>query len=144
MNLSQFIARLAARPRQAFILDSAGGYLSASVPLIILWKFEAEFGLPRELLVAMSLTSFLYGSYSLICALRIRSRWSFFLKILVGANSTYLFALMTYTLINLSRLSHLGLAYLLVDHLVLASVIAIELAATAGMTRNTTRLLRQR
>jgi len=134
MNFNQLIARLAAHPRQLFLLDSAGGYVSASVPLIILWTCEAHVGLPRELLIAMSLTGCVYGSYSLICALSIRLRWVFFLKILVGANSAYLCSLMAYTLINLSSLSQLGLAYLLLDHLVLISVIAIELAATVALS----------
>lgn len=109
--------------------------MSALVPLVITWKFAAYFELPRKLLLAMSLTGVLYGSYSLICALSIRSRWGFFLRILVGANSAYLLTLMAYTLINLSSLSPLGLAYLLIDHLVLITVIAVELAVIAAISR---------
>lgn len=135
MNANQLIARLAANPKQLFMLDSAGGYLSASVPLIILWACEAHFGLPRELLIVMSLTGFLYGSYSLICALSIRSRWLPFLKMLVGGNSIYLLSLMAFTVINISSLSQPGLAYLVIDHLVLISVIVVELAVTSAIHR---------
>ncbi|MDZ4082696.1 MAG: hypothetical protein U1E10_07160 [Bdellovibrionales bacterium] len=133
--MKKLIARFASHPKQLFLFDSMGGLLSATVPLFILWQFESQFGLPRELLIAMAVTGFLYGAYSLICALRIESRWSFFLKILVVANSAYLISLLAYTVLHFSDLSHLGLAYLLVDHLVLISVIAIEISALAAISK---------
>ena len=58
----------------------------------------------------------------------------FFLKILVLANSTYLFSIMAYTAVYFSSLPQLGLAYLLIDHLVLISVIALELAVIAAIS----------
>jgi hypothetical protein len=137
MHFHRLVARLARHPRQLFLLDSIGGYVSASVPLIILWKFAADVGLPATLLIAMSVTGFVYGSYSLICALRVRSRWLFYLQILVGANCAYLLALTGYTLINFSTLSPLGLAYLVIDHVILIAVIGTEIAATAIMSRLT-------
>lgn len=112
-----------------------GGLLSGIVPLLILWNFNSDFGLPRTLLIAMSITGFSYGAYSLLCALRIKSRWLVFLKILVVANTIYLLSLMAYTAIHFSDLSALGLAYLFVDHLVLFSVISIELSVLAAIPR---------
>lgn len=135
MRFKKLVARFASNPRQLFLFDSLGGLLSAAAPLLILWKFESHLGLPRELLLAMSITGFLYSTYSLLCALRIKSRWNFFLKILVVANSTYLLALMAYTVIHFSTLSQLGLAYLLVDHFVLISIISLELAVIAAISR---------
>jgi hypothetical protein len=135
MRFKKLVARFASNPKQLFLFDSMGGILSAAVPLLILWKFESHFGLPGEVLIAMSITGFLYCAFSLLCALRIKSRWNFFLKILVVANSTYLLALMAYTAINFSDLSQLGLAYLLIDHFVLISVISLELAVIAAISR---------
>jgi hypothetical protein len=132
--LSNFLARLASHPKHLFLLDGMGGFASAVAPLIIVWKFETLIGLPRELLIAMALTGFLYGSYSLLCALKIKTKWALFLKILVGANATYLFCLMAYTVLHFSSLSPLGLAYLLIDHLVLISVIFIELNVLAALS----------
>lgn len=133
--LSNFFARLASNPKQLFLLDAMGGLASAIAPLIVLWEFESLIGLPHELLIAMALTGILYGTYSLLCALRIQTRWTFFLKILVGANATYLFSLMVYTVVHFSSLTPLGLTYLLIDHLVLISVIAVELSALATLSR---------
>ena len=132
--LSGIITKLASNPKQLFLLDSMGGLASAVVPLLILGIFDSHFRLARELLIAMSLTGFVFGSYSFLCALKIQSRWMFFLKILVLANSTYLFSIMAYTAVYFSSLSQLGLAYLLIDHLVLISVIALELAVIAAIS----------
>lgn len=134
--LNKLIFKLAANPKHLFLLDSMGGLASAVVPLLILWKFDSHFGLPSQLLVAMALTGFTFGSYSLLCALKIKSREHLFLKILVIANSTYLISLMVYTASCFSDLSPLGLAYLIIDHVVLSSVIALEIAVLRAISNS--------
>lgn len=123
-------------PKNVFLLDGIGAFLSALFLFFILSFFEQQFGLPLKILYLLFCIAFIFSLYSIACFLLIKSKWRVFLKIILIANLVY--CLLTAIILFMYRNSSttLGFVYFSLEILVICFILFIEYKTLMTLENN--------
>ncbi|MFT5998304.1 MAG: hypothetical protein ACI81P_000757 [Neolewinella sp.] len=112
--------------RQLFLLDGSGALLSAFFLGLVLRQFEPVFGMPQDTLTTLALMACAFAGYSWFCYFLVKDKWPTFLRVIMVVNILYgcLSLLLVYR--HFAELTKLGLAYFVLELIVLAGVVCVE------------------
>ncbi len=126
-----FYEQLALNPRKLFLVDSAGGLLTAFLTGVILVIFRDLFGMPKWVLIILSLTALLFAVYSLSCYFFSGRHWRICLQIIAIANLLYCCATAGLVIFFYSSLSIFGVLYFVGEILLIGIIVSIEWGAAS-------------
>lgn len=121
------ITKLASSPKKIFIWDSIGAFSTAFFLGFILPRFEYVIGMPQKTLYFLSALALVFALYSFCCYYFVASKWSNFLSVIIVANILYCSLTTCLIFYNLSTLTLLGLAYFILEIIIIVFLILIEI-----------------
>jgi hypothetical protein len=124
---TSFYNLLTTHPKKLFLIDSFGAFLTAFLLGIVLSSFEEYIGIPKKILVALSLIASLFGVYSLVCHFFVCKHWRIFLSAIALANVMYCCLTIAMVLYYINSIQILGIAYFFGEILIIGSLVYIEL-----------------
>jgi len=113
-------------PKNIFLIDSIGAFLTAFFLIGILARFEEFFGMPPTVLYTLSFIACVYAVYSFCCYFFLAGNWLPFLQVIAIANLVYCFLTISFVIYFYQKLTSLGLIYFLLELIVLCSLIVVE------------------
>lgn len=131
--MRQFIQTISLNPKRIFLIDSLGALLTSLLSVAVLLPFEALFGMPRPVLLFLSGTSLLFALYSLGCYWFVKHNWRPFLTLIWLANASYCCLTAGLIIAYYGRLTRLGVAYFLVEIVLIIVLIRVERQAFANL-----------
>ena len=125
-KLKTVIKTISSKPKNIFLIDSIGAFLSANLLFIIISFLDHEFGISDERFSLLFVLSCVFSIYSICCYFLIDKKWQLFLRIIAVANLLYclltvLFLLNLYNNITLS-----GLIYFICEIIIIISLAVVE------------------
>ena len=123
--------QLVLNPRKLFLLDFAGALLTAFLTGFILVIFRDFFGMPKWVLIILSLTALLFAVYSLGCYFLAGRHWRICLQIIAIANLLYCCATAGLVIFFYSGLSIFGVLYFVGEILLMGILVSIEWRAAS-------------
>lgn len=127
--------------KQLFLLDGAGAVLSALMLGAVLLPWQSFFGMPVNALRLLTVIAIAFACYSWSCYFLVKADWRVYLRVIMLANVLYalLSAGMVYG--HFGELTVAGLAYFLLELIVLAAVIYLEYRGVHQMSTPANRVL---
>lgn len=119
-------------PKKLFLIDGSGALLSAFLLGVVLVRFEPVFGMPRETLYFLAFLPCIFAVYDIYCYLRITKNQELFLKFIAAANLVYCVVSTGLVLQHYQRLTNLGLAYFVLEIIVVIVLAMVELKTASG------------
>lgn len=113
--------------RKLFLIDGLGALLSAFLLGIVLIRFEAAFGMPRNILYFLSLIACALATYSLTCYFLAKKIRKPHIKIIGWANLSYCCLTIGLLFSFYEKITALGLFYFLGEVAIIITLAAIEL-----------------
>lgn len=126
-SIQLIITKLISKPKNIFILDSIGAFLTAFLLGFILIRFQNAFGMPQKTLYFLSALALAFALYSLCCYYFISSKWNNFLSVIVVANILYCCLTTGLIFYHFQTLTILGLTYFILEIIIIVSLIFIEM-----------------
>ena len=123
--------QLALNPRKLFLVDFAGALLTAFLTGFILVMFLDFFGMPKWVLIILSVIALLFAVYSLSCYFFARRHWRICLQIIAIANLLYCCATAGLVIFFYSSLSIFGVLYFVGEILLMGILVSIEWRAAS-------------
>ena len=126
INQQSIISYFVKKPKNIFLFDSIGAFLSAFFLMIISRFYSDYFGIKPSTLQLLTILPFIFCIYSACCYLLIKSSHKPF--ILIIAIDNFLYCLITLVLMFTlySELTILGLSYFVLELMIIALIISIE------------------
>lgn len=124
-----FFEQLIRQPKLLFLIDSAGGFLTALLVGIVLVRLEHLIGMPPRTLYILAVLGIVCGLYSLLCGLLLKRHFQPFLKGIAIANSLYCVLSLVFVLWHFKEVTALGLLYFALEILIIGKVIHLEVKA---------------
>ena len=121
------IKRLADNPRLVFLYDGLGALLSATLYGVVLVYFESYIVMSPILLYILAAIACIYACYSFACFFVNPENWRKAVKVIANANITHCLIVGGFVYDSFEDLTNLGLAYFIVDVLVIFCIAIIEL-----------------
>ena len=112
--------------RKIFLIDSLGAIISAIV-LLIIPKFERQFGISYDLALILVPLPLMFSVFSFLSYKLDNEKWKTLLKIIATANLLYCCLTLYITLTNLSTLENLGITYFVVEIFIIILLAIFEL-----------------
>lgn len=126
-SIKLIIIKLTSNPKNIFLLDSIGAFLTAFLLGFILIRFQNAFGIPQKTLYFLSALALTFALYSLCCYYFISSKWNNFLSIIVVANILYCCLTTGLIFYHFQTLTILGLTYFILEIIIIVCLIFIEI-----------------
>lgn len=126
--IQYIFARLKSQPKQIFLLDGIGAFLS-TLFLLFIAKFHEVFGMPCPAVCLLCMIALILCIYSLCCYYFVGIKWRLCLLVIIAANVLYSLFTGFLVVYHFRGLTALGLAYFVAELIVLSFVIALELKA---------------
>ena len=126
--------KMTANPNKLFLADGLGAFITAFSLGITLASFEAYFGMPVKTLYFLSSIACIYTIYSICCYFLLAGNWQPYLWGIAVANLMYCCLTTGMVLYFYPKLTVLGLAYFLLEILVVSALIIIELRVFSQLT----------
>lgn len=124
-----FIKRLTTDKKRLFLIDGLGALLTALCLGVILIRFESAFGMPKNILYYLAAVALGFAIYSLCCHFYLTDRRKAYLRGIAIANLFYCCVTTILVFVHYQDLTVLGLGYFLVELMVVACLIIVELMA---------------
>lgn len=112
--------------RKIFLIDSLGAIISAIV-LLIIPKFERQFGISYDLALILVPLPLMFSVFSFLSYKLDNEKWKTLLKIIATANLLYCCLTLYITLTNLSTPENLGITYFVVEIFIIILLAIFEL-----------------
>lgn len=128
-RFQDFLNKLTSSGRWLFLLDGTGALLSAFFLGVVLREMEPVFGMPREVLTVLALVAAAFACYSWSCYFLIRDQWPAFLRVIMVLNILYGCLSLALVYLHFPELTKLGVAYFVLELIVLAGVVCLEYTA---------------
>lgn len=126
-SIKLIIIKLTSNPKNIFLLDSIGAFLTAFLLGFILIRFQNAFGMPQKTLYFLSALALAFALYSLCCYYFISSKWNSFLSVIVVANILYCCLTTGLIFYHFQTLTILGLTYFILEIIIIVCLIFIEI-----------------
>jgi len=120
-----FCGRL--KPKQLFLIDAIGGFISVLFLGLILTSFQKYIGVQKDVLYFLAVWPLLFLIYDLFCFFLVENRISFYLKIIAYLNLTYCFLSLSLLIYHHSQILTLGYLYFIFELIILWILIIIEI-----------------
>lgn len=120
------LQHLIQHPRKVFLLDGLGALLSAIMLGGVLTAIQPLIGLPSKTLYGLAGVAGLFCLYSLTCYRLNLRNWRPFLMIIAAANTLYGLLSLLLVIDALHEITALGLTYFILEVIILAVVVYIE------------------
>ena len=130
--MRKIITQLISNPRRLFLIDGIGALVSAFSLGVLLVQFEHLFGMPAEVLFYLAFGASAFAIYSLTCHFRFPSNWRIFLKAIAISNLIYCGITLGLVFYYKQDLTYIGLAYFIIELVVIISLARIELKTANG------------
>ncbi|MGY2134969.1 hypothetical protein ACW9KT_22245 [Hymenobacter sp. HD11105] len=118
-------------PQQLFLLDGGGALLSAGCLGVVTLAFAERFGLPRPVLLALTVLAGGYAVFSLSCFYLVREQWRRWLTLVWRGNVLYCGLVVGGVCGYFYRqLTPLGAVYFLGEALIILALAALERRVT--------------
>jgi hypothetical protein len=121
-----FLDKLKTNPKKIFFIDAFGALLTATLLFGILAQFEQYFGMPLEILYALSLGAFFLFIYSIMCHRFIQKNFKPFLRIIIICNLIYSLVSLGLLINFYELLTILGLAYFILELTLIGVLVFVE------------------
>jgi hypothetical protein len=118
--------------RKLFLIDGFGAVLSAILLGLVLTSFKPWFGMPVNVLYILASLAALFALYSFSCFLLNPRNWKLFLKVIAFTNLTYCCLTLSLVYLYFADLTSLGVAYFLLEIIIIAVLSATELKIAFG------------
>jgi hypothetical protein len=133
--IQKIIYQLTDKPRILFLVDSVGAFLTTFSLGIVLRTFNELIGMPQSVLVNLSFLSFCFCMYSAACFLFLTRNWVPFILVIGVANLLYCVCTIILVVVYFPQLTGMGIAYFLVEILVVGVLAYIELHVATAIKR---------
>ena len=127
------LQNLTSNPKKVFFMDGMGGVLSALFLGVVLVRMEERIGMPVPVLYFLASIACVFALYSMCCRFLLTAQHKPFLLAITVANILYCCVTLGLVFYFYDVLTSLGLLYFVLELIVLAAVIAIELNALSKM-----------
>ena len=119
--------RFTEKPKNLFLIDSAGAFLTAFSLSVIVSSFNEYFGMPQRVLNFLSVIALIFCLYSLTCYFLAGKNWQPFLKAIITANLLYCCLTLALIIYNYQMLTFLGILYFIAEIIIICSLVIVEL-----------------
>jgi len=120
-------SKLKANPKQIFLVDAFGAFLTAVILFGVFLKFEKYFGMPGNILFVLSGWAFCLFVFSIGCHRFIKSNWKPFLRIIIVCNVIYTMVSLRLIIMHAEKLTGSGWIYFLLEIIVIGTIVSIEI-----------------
>lgn len=114
------------KPKTLFLIDSVGAIITAFTLFVILRTLHDYIGMPPHVLTYLSILAVMFCLYSLMCYKFLTDNWSPFLMTISVANLLYCCLTLALMIEHFQTLTKLGIAYFIVEIIVVCSLVIIE------------------
>lgn len=129
--MKKLINYFAEKQKMLFLMDSIGAFVTAFFLFVVMLKFNAHFGMPKNELACLTVIAVCFCIYSAACFLFLRKGLTPFMRGIGIANLIYC-ALTIGLLINYySVLTFIGIAYFVVEMVIICGLSYVELNVAA-------------
>ncbi len=125
-TLDNISKKLASNPRNAFLIDGVGAFISAILLFFLIASFEKTFGLPKKVAYQLSIPVFGFMFYSLGCYFLNIRPWKPYLKLIAVANLAYCGLTFCLIFVEFQSLTALGIVYFLAEIMVILLLVSVE------------------
>jgi len=126
MSFQSLINWFSTTLKQLFLIDAIGAAVTAYFIGIVLVKFDAYFGMPRQVLYVLATIALIFWVYSTCCYLFIKRNFKPFLKLIIFANLLYCCLTIALLFFYFKQLTILGFVYFIGEILVIVGLVLIE------------------
>jgi len=126
MSFQSLINWFSTNLKQLFLIDAIGAAVTAYFIGIVLVKFDAYFGMPRQVLYVLATIALIFWVYSTCCYLFIKRNFKPFLKLIIFANLLYCCLTIALLFFYFKQLTILGFVYFIGEILVIVGLVLIE------------------
>lgn len=113
-------------PQKIFLLDAIGAIITALILGIVFTTFQEYIGMPREILISLSLIAVVFCTYSFSCFFFLKSIWKPYLKAIAIANLLYCIITTVLIITLFHQLTFLGLLYFMGEIIVIGVLVYFE------------------
>jgi mannose/fructose/N-acetylgalactosamine-specific phosphotransferase system component IIC len=125
---------LVKNPRNLFLIDAAGAFLTAFLLFVVLRNFEEYIGIPETVLTGLSIIAVFFCIFSVSCFLVLDKKWAVFLRIIGVANLLYCVLTMGFVIAYYPALTILGVAYFLGEIGIVCALVYVELSVATRIS----------
>lgn len=125
-TIQGFLDKLTQSGRHLFFLDGSGALLSAFFLGVVLRQLEPIFGMPQDILQVLALLACAFACYSWTCYFTVKDNWPNFLRVIMVVNILYACLSLVLVYRHFADLTMLGVAYFVLELIVLAGVVYVE------------------
>lgn len=130
-RIDSIIDKFTSNPKQLFLIDGSGAFLTAFFLFVILSGFEANFGMPGRIVYFLSFVACIYTIYSFSCYFFIFNKCRPFLTSVILANTIYNCITIGLVIYFYQGLTILGLIYFFLEISLMTGLILFELMVVA-------------
>lgn len=124
--INNIIEKYQLQPRQVFLFDGVGAFISAILLVLLLANLESLFGLPKTTVYSLSIPAFGLMLYSLGCYFLKPKSWRPLLTAVAVANILYCILTVSVIISNHETLTVIGLMYFLGEIGIILFIAGIE------------------
>ena len=126
MKIKELINNLKKNPKKVFLMDAWGAIISLFSFWSILYPLEIYFGVPKTVLLKLSIIAICLFIYSFASFKLIKQNHKPFLKIIILLNSLYILFSIGLIFYYFKQLSFLGISYFVIEIAVILGVLFVE------------------
>jgi ABC-type long-subunit fatty acid transport system fused permease/ATPase subunit len=130
------IDRLTGKPKTLFLIDSLGAMLTALFLFVVLRNLNEYFGMPITILAYLSTIAACFCIYSTACFIFLKENWTPFIRAIGISNLLYCVLTMGLILVYYPILTSIGIAYFLVEIIIICGLIYIEFKVATEISKN--------
>jgi len=113
------------------LLDGLGALITATMCLVVA-KFEAYIGMPKEVMFVLSGVAFCFAVFSISSHLLAKKYFESYLSIALTANIVYCLATFVLASIHIEKLTRLGIAYFVGEIIIVLTIVYAEYRKVKG------------
>ena len=126
---------LARAPEKLFLIDGLGAMLTTLLLFVVWRNFNEHIGLPKTAINNLAAIAACLCIYSLVCFLCLKQKWVPFIRLMSWANLFYCIFTLVVLLIYYPQITLLGIAYFLVEIVMIIGLVYIELSVANQIKR---------
>tara|TARA_R110002049_G_scaffold180808_1_gene347817 strand:+ start:245 stop:649 length:405 start_codon:yes stop_codon:yes gene_type:complete len=126
MTKSALIKNFRSNPRKLFLIDGLGAILTAFMLGVVFVNNQEHIGMPRNVLIILSLLACVFLVYSFTCYIKSFKNWRVLLRIIAFANLGYCCITMALLYVNFQSLTLLGLIYFIAEIIIIVGLVYME------------------
>jgi hypothetical protein len=124
--IKNLTGHFAKNPKTLFLTDSLGAALTTFFLFGVLRSYSAYFGMPKHILMYLSLVAFIFCIYPFTCFLLLKGNWPHFIRAISMANVIYCGITIILVYIYFKELTKLGVTYFFIEIVIVITLVYIE------------------